>query len=60
MADVANIKQVTGLVLQSPPSLTEIANALAYSRSPSAPGVYVAGGGGESDPVGPQRWPLKL
>jgi hypothetical protein len=51
---VAVVLDVTGTVGQVP-------NAAAWSRDlVGFPSTAQGGGGGTADPVGPQRWPLKL
>lgn len=51
----AGLKEVSAL--SSDGSIVKVANATIYPRHLSAGWSF---GGGESDPVGPQRWPLKL
>lgn len=60
MANLANLRQMTGLVLSTPVSspATEIANAAAYYRTPLPQSIPGDSGGSTAAPVGPQRWPL--
>jgi hypothetical protein len=57
---VLNVQNIPGL-LNADTSPTSIPDACSAPRVTKAPfPLNLAGGGGVTDPVGPQRWPTKL